>query len=114
MLFILIFIYFLPLIQIFHALLISIGIIISFFLWAIATLQYDAFEIKDRLLSRQKISFSVRISLPVSLLVYHLADPSDYNKKLLDVRSRIASSLIEFNNELFAKTSLEGDEKSRM
>ncbi|EQA35740.1 hypothetical protein LEP1GSC047_0229 [Leptospira inadai serovar Lyme str. 10] len=114
LLFALVFIYFLPLIQIFHTNLVSVGTIISLCLWAIAILQYDAFEIKDQLLMGQKIPFLVRVSLPAVLLLYHLADPNDYTEKILDIRSQIASSLIEFNYELVTRTSLEGDEKSRV
>ncbi|EPG72431.1 putative membrane protein [Leptospira fainei serovar Hurstbridge str. BUT 6] len=112
--FALVFIYLLPLFQIFYVHLVSIGIILFLFLWAIAILHYDAFAIKDQLLSGKKIPFLIRASLPAVLLLYHLADPRDYDKKLLDTRSQIASSLIEFNYELVARTSLEGDEKSRV
>ncbi|WP_156896032.1 LIC10906 family membrane protein [Leptospira broomii] len=110
----LLFVYILPLMGIFRADLSSFGIGIYVILWSIAILQYDAFEMKAQWLSGKKIPFLIRFSLPLVLLLYHLADPVDYDRKLLDTRAQIANSLIEFNYELVARTSLEGDEKSRV
>lgn len=109
-----IFVYILPLMGVFMAYLSSFGMGIYITLWSIAILQYDIFEIKLQLLSGTKVPLLIRLSSPFVLFLYHIVDPTDYDRKLLEVKAKIANSLIEFNYELVVRTSLEGDEKSRV
>lgn len=104
--FAIIFIYLLPLFGIFHGYLTSIGVLISIVLWAVAILQYDAFEMKLAIISGQKVPLLYRISLNPFLLIFSLIDPFEFRNRNFQMKASFATDFLYTDLNLRLNTDL--------
>ncbi len=104
--FAIIFIYLLPLIGIFHGYLTSIGVLVSILLWAVAILQYDAFEMKLAIISGQKVPLLYRITLNPFLLLFSLIDPFEFRNRNFQMKTSFATDFLSSDLNLRLNTDL--------
>ncbi|EMI67509.1 hypothetical protein MAL08_19605 (plasmid) [Leptospira noguchii] len=102
-----IFIYILPLLGIFYAPMSSIGALISVTLWAIAILQYNAFEIKYAIFARKPIPILNRISLNFFLLLFKILDPIEFRKSNFLYKRFLSIRILYTDIQLREKTDLD-------
>ncbi|UOG32747.1 LIC10906 family membrane protein [Leptospira noguchii] len=107
LLFAIIFLYILPLLGIFYAAMSSIGALISVTLWAIAILQYNAFEIKYAIFARKPVPILNRISLSFFLLLFKILDPTEYRKNNFLYKRFLSIRILYTDIQLREKTDLD-------
>ncbi|EMN63259.1 hypothetical protein FH593_13425 [Leptospira interrogans] len=105
--FAIIFLYILPLLGIFYGPLSAIGVLISVILWAIAVLQYNAFEIKYAMFARQPVPILNRISLSFFLLLFKILDPAEFRKSNFLYKRFLSIRILYTDIQLREKTDLD-------
>ncbi|EKR64704.1 putative membrane protein [Leptospira weilii str. 2006001853] len=114
LIFALIFIYILPLLGIFYGFLSSIGALIFFTLWAVAILQYNAFEIKAAVLSGQKVSFFNRVVLIPFLILFRYLDPNEFRDKSIAFKIALTTDMLYTDMNLLFNTDFELDRRAEV
>ncbi|EMN68636.1 LIC10906 family membrane protein [Leptospira interrogans] len=105
--FAIIFLYILPLLGIFYGPMSSIGALISVILWAIAILQYNAFEIKYAMFARKPVPMLNRISLSFFLLLFKILDPTEFRKSNFLYKRFLSIRILYTDIQLREKTDLD-------
>ncbi|EMN44074.1 LIC10906 family membrane protein [Leptospira weilii] len=106
-------VYILPIFAgIFKGYLTPIGLIPSCFLWAVAILQYNAFEIKYAILDGDKVPALTRISLNFFMLLFKILDPVGFRNSNLQYKKSFSSDFLVTDLKLRLKTELNHYQRS--
>ncbi|WP_061235409.1 LIC10906 family membrane protein [Leptospira weilii] len=110
--FAILFIYILPLLGIFYGPLSSIGALIFFSFWAVAILQYNAFEIKYAVLDGDKVPALTRFSLNFFLFLFKILDPVGFRNSNLQYKKTFSSDFLVTDIKLRLRTDLDHYQRS--
>ncbi|WP_061248619.1 LIC10906 family membrane protein [Leptospira noguchii] len=105
--FALIFIYVLPLKGIFYGSLSSIGALIHFIFWAIAILQYNAFDTKYSIFVQESVPLLNKISINLFLFLFKILDPKEFRKSDFLFKRFFYSRVLYAEMQLREKTDLD-------
>ncbi|RHX90194.1 hypothetical protein DLM76_21010 [Leptospira yasudae] len=105
------FVYILPHFGIFKGYLSSLGILGWVFFWAIAILQYDAFEtraiiLRSRFLAKREIPLLSRISFRPVLVLHSILDPLDYRLQLRNSRVEVVNYIMQYHMALLKDSNM--------
>ena len=104
------FVYFLPFQGINRSYLSSFGVAIFLFLWSIAIIQYDVFEIREDLLQGNTVSFLNRLTWKPVLMLYRIIDSEDYNSRLFLSQRNALAEIVGYDYYLLSKISSSEEE----
>ncbi|TGL81448.1 LIC10906 family membrane protein [Leptospira yasudae] len=105
------FVYILPLFGIFKGYLSSLGILAWVLFWAIAIVQYDAFEtraiiLRSRFLAKREIPLLSRISFRPVLVLHSILDPLDYRLQLRNSRVEVVNYIMQYHMALLKESDM--------
>lgn len=102
----LIFLYVLPIMGFFAGYLTSIAIVIAMLLWAVAILQFDAFETKAAILAGEKLPTLNKITLPTFLTLFKILDPMTFRLQNFALKKAFALNFLNSDFHLKINSDL--------